>query len=49
MTRILVTNDDGYRSPGIRALAGALTPLGDVTIVAPIEEASAIGHALMLR
>src|SRR5213594_929920 len=49
MTRILVTNDDGYRSPGIRALAGALAPLGDVTIVAPMTEASAIGHALTLR
>jgi 5'-nucleotidase len=49
MTRILVTNDDGYRSAGIRALADALAPLGDVTIVAPVEEASAIGHALTLR
>src|SRR6266487_532840 len=49
MTRILVTNDDGYRSDGIRALADALAPLGEVTIVAPIEEASAIGHALTLR
>src|SRR5262245_33321751 len=49
MRRILVTNDDGYRSDGIRALAEALAPLGDVTIVAPIEEASAIGHALTLR
>jgi 5'-nucleotidase len=49
MRRILVTNDDGYRSEGIRALADALAPLGDVTIVAPIEEASAIGHALTLR
>src|SRR4051794_27473686 len=49
MTRILVTNDDGYRSEGIRALADALAPLGDVTIVAPVEEASAIGHALTLR
>jgi 5'-nucleotidase len=47
--RILVTNDDGYRSEGIRSLAAALAPLGDVTIVAPIEEASAIGHALTLR
>ena len=47
--RILVTNDDGYRSEGIHALAEALAPLGDVTIVAPIEEASAIGHALTLR
>jgi 5'-nucleotidase len=49
MRRILVTNDDGYRSEGIRALADALAPLGEVTIVAPIEEASAIGHALTLR
>ncbi len=49
MPRILVTNDDGYRSKGIVALADALTSLGDVTIVAPTEEASAIGHALTLR
>src|SRR5213594_2430329 len=49
MPRILVTNDDGYRSDGIRALAEALRGCGDVTIVAPVEEASAIGHALTLR
>src|SRR5262245_51720793 len=49
MIRILVTNDDGYRSAGIRALADALRPLGAVTIVAPTDEASAIGHALTLR
>src|SRR5438552_15425475 len=49
MTLILVTNDDGYRSEGLRALAAALAPLGDVTIVAPVQEASAIGHALTLR
>ena len=49
MTRILVTNDDGVRSDGIHALADALRPLGDVTIVAPHAEASAIGHALTLR
>ena len=47
--RILVTNDDGYRSDGIHALAAAFRALGDVTIVAPVEEASAIGHALTLR
>ena len=47
--RILVTNDDGVRSDGILALAEALGPLGDVTIVAPLNEASAIGHALTLR
>jgi 5'-nucleotidase len=49
MPIILVTNDDGYRSEGIAVLAEALRPLGDVTIVAPVEEASAIGHALTLR
>ncbi len=49
MVRVLVTNDDGYRSDGIRALAGALAHLGEVTIVAPVLEASAIGHALTLR
>jgi 5'/3'-nucleotidase len=49
MLRILVTNDDGYRSAGIHALAGALRALGEVTIVAPTTEASAIGHALTLR
>src|SRR5437870_9603751 len=49
MRRILVTNDDGYRSGGLRALAEALAPLGEVTIVTPVEEASAIGHALTLR
>lgn len=47
--RILITNDDGYRSDGIHALAVAFRALGDVTIVAPVEEASAIGHALTLR
>jgi 5'-nucleotidase len=49
MPRILVTNDDGVHSEGIRALADALAHLGDVTVVAPIQEASAIGHALTLR
>ena len=49
MRRILVTNDDGYFSPGIRALADALAGLGEVTIVAPQNEASAVGHALTLR
>jgi|WetSurMetagenome_2_1015567.scaffolds.fasta_scaffold164458_2 5'-nucleotidase len=49
MPRILVTNDDGVRSKGIHALADALRPLGDVTVVAPTREASAIGHALTLH
>ena len=49
MPRILVTNDDGVHSEGIHVLAEALAPLGEVTIVAPLQEASAIGHALTLR
>ena len=49
MKRILVTNDDGVRSEGIRVLGRALRRLGQVIIVAPNVEASAIGHALTLR
>jgi 5'-nucleotidase len=49
MPRILVTNDDGVHSDGIHALAAALRPFGDVLVVAPHIEASAIGHALTLR
>jgi len=49
MPLILVTNDDGVTSEGIHALADAMKPLGDVIVVAPLQEASAIGHALTLR
>jgi len=49
MPRILVTNDDGVHSEGIHALAQVLEPFGEVIVVAPIQEASAIGHALTLR
>ena len=49
MKRILITNDDGVHSDGIHVLAAALAPLGEVTVVAPHVEASAIGHALTLR
>jgi len=49
MPLILVTNDDGVTSDGIHALADAMRTLGDVVVVAPLQEASAIGHALTLR
>lgn len=49
MRRILVTNDDGIHSDGLYALADAFRAMGEVTIVAPLTEASAIGHALTLR
>lgn len=48
MPKILVTNDDGVYSEGVRALARALEPLGEVVVVAPLGESSAIGHALTL-
>ena len=49
MKTILVTNDDGVHSEGIHVLAAALSRLGEVLVVAPHVEASAIGHALTLR
>ncbi|HQT25498.1 MAG TPA: 5'/3'-nucleotidase SurE, partial [Burkholderiales bacterium] len=33
--RILISNDDGYFSPGIAALAETLSKAGEVTVVAP--------------
>ena len=42
--RILVTNDDGIESRGILALKRALDPIGDVTVVAPDTNQSAVGH-----
>ncbi|MCW5800171.1 MAG: 5'-nucleotidase SurE [Nitrospira sp.] len=47
--RILVTNDDGIASPGIHAVAAALGALGDVWIVAPDRERTAVGHAVTLH
>ena len=47
--RILLTNDDGWDSPGLAALAGVLRELGEVLVVAPREERSAIGHAITLN
>ncbi len=46
---ILVTNDDGIDAPGLTALAKAMLQLGEVVIIAPREEQSAVGHAITLR
>ncbi len=46
---ILVTNDDGIHAQGLVALAQALEPLGEVYVVAPDREQSAVGHALTLH
>jgi 5'-nucleotidase len=47
--RFLVTNDDGIRAPGLAALVEALSPLGEVLIVAPDRERSATAHAITLH
>lgn len=46
--KILVTNDDGIDSPGIAALAEAMSRLGDVFISAPDRQQSAVGHSLTI-
>jgi 5'-nucleotidase len=43
---ILVCNDDGIFSQGIRALAEVADEFGDVEIVAPDRQQSAVGHAI---
>jgi 5'-nucleotidase len=42
--RILVTNDDGIESRGLLALKQALEPVGEVFVVAPETNQSAVGH-----
>jgi 5'-nucleotidase len=46
---ILVTNDDGVHAPGLLALAKAMKPLGDVTILAPQVNWSGGGHVKTLH
>jgi 5'-nucleotidase len=45
---ILVTNDDGIRAEGIKALAAGMAHLGKVIVVAPENEQSATSHAITL-
>lgn len=44
--RILIANDDGIYSPGIRALADIASGFGDVCVFAPDVEQSSSGHAI---
>jgi 5'-nucleotidase len=46
--RILVSNDDGYFSPGIALLAEHLAALGEVTVVAPERDRSGASNSLTL-
>lgn len=47
--RILVSNDDGVYSKGIKTLTQALKKIADVTVVAPSRERSAASHSLTLH
>jgi 5'-nucleotidase len=44
----LLTNDDGVYAPGLRALRQELLKLGEVLVVAPAAEQSAVGHSITL-
>jgi 5'-nucleotidase len=46
--RILLSNDDGYFSPGIECLARALADVADITVVAPERDRSGARHSLTL-
>ena len=48
MMRILLSNDDGYFAPGLAALAIALAPLAELTIVAPERDRSGASNSLTL-
>lgn len=47
--RILLSNDDGYLAPGLRALADALRPLAEVDVVAPDRDRSGASNSLTLE
>lgn len=46
--RILLSNDDGYFAPGLAALAEALKPLAEITVVAPERDRSGASNSLTL-
>ncbi|WP_394974812.1 5'/3'-nucleotidase SurE [uncultured Croceitalea sp.] len=45
---ILVTNDDGITAPGLRALVGFMSQIGEVVVVAPDSPQSGMGHAITI-
>ena len=44
--RILLTNDDGFHAPGLAAMESELANLGEVTVIAPANEQSGVGHSI---
>ena len=47
--RVLITNDDGIESPGLRALCDFASTLGSVTVVAPRREQSGKSHSIDIQ
>ncbi len=47
--RIILSNDDGIHADGLRALKEALSPLGEIYVVAPDRERSACGHGITVH
>jgi len=47
--RILLSNDDGYQAPGLRALAAALAPLAELAVVPPERNRSGASNSLTLE
>ncbi len=46
--RFLLTNDDGIYAQGLAAIKQALEEIGDVMVIAPVTEQSAVGHAITI-
>ncbi len=49
MKRILITNDDGIRAEGLKALEKGLAHLGEITVVAPDREMSATSQSITIH
>lgn len=45
---ILICNDDGFYSPGIQALTEVAQRYGDVRVIAPDRQQSAVGHSITI-
>ena len=46
---ILVTNDDGIKAPGVKALVEVASLLGEVVVIAPDSPQSGMGHAITIN
>ena len=46
---ILITNDDGYNSNGISTLINVASKIGDVYVMAPDKNRSAVSHSITIH